>query len=66
METDNEGVEPAVEYVPEALDVQPGMEAFSDVFARFQLPSESEAVSYLHISLPIITDVLLIFKGERD
>ncbi|KIO32760.1 hypothetical protein M407DRAFT_211412 [Tulasnella calospora MUT 4182] len=44
METDTEGVEPAVEYVPEALDVQPGMEAFSDVFARFQLPSESEAV----------------------
>ncbi|KAG9047492.1 hypothetical protein FS837_002138 [Tulasnella sp. UAMH 9824] len=44
METDNEGLEPAVEYVPEALDVQPGMEAFSDVFARFQLPSESEAV----------------------
>ncbi|KAG8953746.1 hypothetical protein FRC04_001951 [Tulasnella sp. 424] len=44
METDNEGVEPDVEYVPEALDVQPGMEAFSDVFARFQLPSESDAV----------------------
>ena len=32
-----------VEYVPERLDVDdPSMEAFSDVFARFQLPEEEE------------------------
>lgn len=43
-ETDDEGEDSTVEYVTEALDVQPGLEAFSDVFARFQLPSESDAV----------------------
>lgn len=64
METDNEGVEPDVEYVPEALDVQPGMEAFSDVFARFQLPSESDAVSSLLNTLSSFTH-FRGFQGER-
>ena len=50
METEDEsGAESTVEYVAEALEVQPGMEAFSDVFARFQLPSESESVSSVRI-----------------
>lgn len=44
-ETDDEGGEPNVEYVTEALDVEPGLEAFSNVFARFQLQSEGDAVS---------------------
>ncbi|KAG8897954.1 hypothetical protein FRB99_007773 [Tulasnella sp. 403] len=39
---DDGGFESNVEYVPEALEAQPGMEAFSDVFARFQLPSEGD------------------------
>jgi hypothetical protein len=43
--TDDESTQGPVEYVPEALDLQPGMEAFSDVFARFQLPSEGDVVS---------------------
>ena len=34
-----------VEYVFEQLDVNgPGLEAFSDVFARFQLPPEEPSV----------------------
>lgn len=34
-----------VEYVPEQLDVKgSALEAFSDVFARFQLPPESSSV----------------------
>jgi len=35
-----------VEYVSEQLDLQDaGLEAFSDVFARFQLPADESAVS---------------------
>jgi hypothetical protein len=35
-----------VEYVPEQLDVKsPALEAFSDIFARFQLPPEEHSVS---------------------
>ena len=42
-----------VEYVPEQLDVQgSALEAFSDVFARFQLPPDDSTVrdvsSYPH------------------
>ena len=34
-----------VEYVSEQLDIKgPALEAFSDVFARFQLPPESSSV----------------------
>lgn len=37
-----------VEYVSEQLDVKgPALEAFSDVFARFQLPPESTVRLYL-------------------
>jgi splicing factor 3B subunit 2 len=38
--------EPAnVEYVSEQLDLKgPALEAFSDVFARFQLPSDESVV----------------------
>ncbi|KAG8932158.1 hypothetical protein FRC02_001575 [Tulasnella sp. 418] len=40
--TDDEGLSDAhVEYVTETLDFQAGMEAFSDVFARFKLPADS-------------------------
>jgi len=33
-----------VEYVSETLDFEPGMEEFSNVFARFQLPDENSTV----------------------
>lgn len=37
--------QPAVEYVSESLDVEgAAFEAFSDVFARFQLPPDEHAV----------------------
>lgn len=37
-----------VEYVFEQLDLnEAGLEAFSDVFARFQLPPEESLVSFL-------------------
>ncbi len=36
-----------IEYVSEQLDVSnAALEAFSDVFARFQLPSEESSVRY--------------------
>ena len=39
------GLQKDVEYVPEQLDVKdPALEAFSDVFARFQPPPESNVV----------------------
>ena len=39
-------IETNVEYVPEPLEVKdPALEAFSDVFARFQLPPDETAVS---------------------
>ena len=39
-------VAPSVEYVSEPLEVKdPALEAFSDVFARFQLPSDEKTVS---------------------
>lgn len=40
-----EDVPPEVEYVSEQLDVKgPALEAFSDVFARFQAPPDSSSV----------------------
>jgi hypothetical protein len=40
-----------VEYVSEQLDLsEAGLEAFSDVFARFQLPPEESSVSLLKLS----------------
>ena len=37
--------ESRVEYVPESLELKdPALEAFSNVFARFQLPSETTTV----------------------
>lgn len=40
-----DGVAPSVEYVPEPLEVKdPALEAFSDVFARFQFPVDEESV----------------------
>lgn len=40
-----EVVTTSVEYVPEPLEVKdPALEAFSDVFARFQLPRDDSAV----------------------
>ena len=42
-----------VEYVSEQLDVKgPALEAFSDVFARFQPPPESELVRTSYSSTP--------------
>ena len=39
--------ESRVEYVPESLELKdPALEAFSNVFARFQLPSEEKSVCY--------------------
>ena len=44
----NDGVEGDVEYVPESLDVNdPALEAFSNVFARFQLPQEIKTVGLI-------------------
>ena len=44
--TENGGIsDVSVEYVPEQLDVKdPALEAFSDVFARFQLPASEPTV----------------------
>lgn len=45
-----------VEYVPESLEVKdPALEAFSDVFARFQLPPDEATVRdrYTHLYLCI-------------
>ena len=39
----------SIEYVPEQLEVKgAALEAFSDVFARFQPPQESASVRYEH------------------
>lgn len=39
-----------IEYVSEQLDIKgPALEAFSDVFARFQLPTEESEVRVLRI-----------------
>ena len=43
-----------VEYVSEQLDVKdPALEAFSDVFARFQLPPETTTVRRLLYTRPL-------------
>ena len=55
MEVDVEELN--IEYVSEQLDLsEAGLEAFSDVFARFQLPPEEPSVSlipFLHFSLSL-------------
>lgn len=51
-----ESVEPDgnIEYVPEQLDVQgSALEAFSDVFARFQLPPDESTVRDIYHSVPL-------------
>lgn len=67
--TDDEGGDPNIEYVTEALDVQPGLEAFSDVFARFQLRSEGDAVSGLRVYFFILAQALICYsvtlEGQR-
>lgn len=47
MDTEDEASGPTVEYVPEALETAPGMEAFSDVFARFKFDLAAENVSLI-------------------
>jgi splicing factor 3B subunit 2 len=43
----SDGPKENVEYVPEQLDLKgPALEAFSDVFARFQLPPDESLVRY--------------------
>lgn len=45
MNGEEEGDEPSFEYVPESLDIKdPALEAFSNVFARFQLPPDETPV----------------------
>ena len=51
-----ESVEPDgnIEYVPEQLDVQgSALEAFSDVFARFQLPPDESTVRDIYHSVSL-------------
>ena len=58
-----------VEYVSEQLDVNgAALEAFSDVFARFQAPPESSSVrpSPLVILFPILTRDILLSIGHRS
>lgn len=44
----------SVEYVSEQLDVSgAGLEAFSDVFARFQLPPDEPTVSIIFLVLSV-------------
>ena len=62
-------IETNVEYVPEPLEVKdPALEAFSDVFARFQAPPESSSVrpSPLAILFPILTRDILLSIGHRS
>lgn len=50
----DEGMDQDVEYVSEPLDVEAsGIEAFSNVFARFQLPAEESTVRPPHQLYPI-------------
>ena len=43
-----------VEYVSEPLDVKgPALEAFSDVFARFQLPPDASTVRAIHLNISL-------------
>jgi hypothetical protein len=58
-------VEDFVEYVPERLDVDdPSIEAFSDVFARFQLPEEEEAnVRYTATPCTCVVIVIIGVQG---
>ena len=43
----------SIEYVPEQLEVKgAALEAFSDVFARFQPPPDSNSVSATHLDIP--------------
>lgn len=57
-----------VEYVSEPLDVKgTALEAFSDIFARFQLPSGETAVrnNILPIHASAANYILLSYKDER-
>ena len=57
-------IETNVEYVPEPLEVKdPALEAFSDVFARFQLPPDETAVS--NILCVLVFKVLLSLCTTR-
>ena len=52
-----------VEYVSEQLDVKgSALEAFSDVFARFQLPPEEHSVCLL--SHPFLSRFLWLYSAE--
>ena len=57
QEVDEKGVS-IVEYVSEQLDLNDAsLEAFADVFARFQFPPEESSVclfSISHVSLPLM------------
>jgi hypothetical protein len=57
MEVEAEaGQSSIVEYVFEQLDLaEVGLEVFSDVFARFQLPPEESLVCILHFSLLLVS-----------
>jgi len=49
-----------VEYVSEQLDLSDaGLEAFSDVFARFQLPPEESSVRVMCLSLSLMPTYVL-------
>jgi len=49
-----------VEYVFEQLDLtEVGLEVFSDVFARFQLPPEESLVWILHFALILVSLIFL-------
>ncbi len=53
---EEEGPPRDVEYVPEQLDVKgSALEAFSDVFARFQLPPESSSVRLKLLNIVLLS-----------
>jgi splicing factor 3B subunit 2 len=55
-----------VEYVPEQLNVQgSALEAFSDVFARFQLPPDESLVRGQHSSPYFLSDIHVIQNEEQ-
>lgn len=61
-----EDVQQSVEYVSEQLDVKgAAFEAFSDVFARFQLPPDEHAVRF-HLCSSRITHIDNFARNPKD
>lgn len=62
--------EPNIEYVSEQLDVKgSALEAFSDVFARFQLPPETSTVSlipFVSLSWQFLSSYLNVGSQDRE